>query len=111
MTFLLNNRKAKRELKDKINGSSLSFALSQTLDAKLNRTLAFRTHLATLRKKTVNEVLRPTPTDDLPILAGIQPAQLRRREATLSWWIETFKTLTSHCMVNRSGHLSYGKRE
>ena len=28
--------------------------------------------------------LRPTPADNLPILAGIQPAELRRRGATLS---------------------------
>ena len=28
--------------------------------------------------------LRPTPTDHLPILSGIQPAELRRMEATLS---------------------------
>ena len=28
--------------------------------------------------------LRPTPADNLPILAGIQPAELRRNGATLS---------------------------
>ena len=28
--------------------------------------------------------LRPTPADNLSILAGIQPAELRRRRATLS---------------------------
>ena len=40
---------------------------------------------------TINVALRivtgclcPTPADDLPILAGIQPAELRRRGATLS---------------------------
>ena len=32
----------------------------------------------------VTGCLRPTPTDYLPILAGIQPAELRRRGATLS---------------------------
>ena len=29
-------------------------------------------------------MLRPTPTDHLPVLSGIQPAELRRMEATLS---------------------------
>jgi len=28
--------------------------------------------------------LRPTPTDNLPVLAGIQPAELRHKGATLS---------------------------
>ena len=34
--------------------------------------------------RVVTGCLRPTPTDCLPILAGIQPAELRRRGATLS---------------------------
>ena len=34
--------------------------------------------------RTVTGCLLPTPTDYLPILAGIQPAELRRRGATLS---------------------------
>ena len=34
--------------------------------------------------RIVTGCLRPTPTDYLPILAGIQPAGLRRRGATLS---------------------------
>ena len=34
--------------------------------------------------RIVTGCLRPTPTDYLPILAGIQPAELRRQEATLS---------------------------
>jgi len=34
--------------------------------------------------RTVTGCLRPTPADNLPILAGIQPAKFRRREATLS---------------------------
>ena len=34
--------------------------------------------------RIVTGCLRPTPTDYLPILAGIQPAKLRRRGATLS---------------------------
>jgi len=33
---------------------------------------------------TVTGCLRPTPADNLPILAGIQPADFRRRGATLS---------------------------
>ena len=34
--------------------------------------------------RIITGCLRPTPTDYLPILAGIQPAELRRRGATLS---------------------------
>ena len=36
------------------------------------------------QERIVTECLRPTPADNLPILAGIQPAELRRNEATLS---------------------------
>ena len=34
--------------------------------------------------RIVTGCLRPTPTDHLPVLSGIQPAELRRMEATLS---------------------------
>jgi len=34
--------------------------------------------------RIVTGCLRPTPADNLPILAGIQPAELRRSGATLS---------------------------
>ena len=34
--------------------------------------------------RIVTGCLRPTPVDNLPILAGIQPAELRRRGATFS---------------------------
>ena len=34
--------------------------------------------------RIVTECLRPTPTDHLPVLSGIQPAELRRLGATLS---------------------------
>jgi len=34
--------------------------------------------------RIVTECLRPTPADNLPILAGIQPAELRRNGTTLS---------------------------
>jgi len=34
--------------------------------------------------RIVNGCLRPTPADNLPILAGIQPAELRRKGAALS---------------------------
>ena len=34
--------------------------------------------------RIVTGCLRPTPTDNLPVLQGIQPAELRRQEATLS---------------------------
>ena len=35
--------------------------------------------------RIVTGCLRPTPTEDLPVLAGIQPAVLRRLGATLFW--------------------------
>ena len=143
--FHLNNREAKRELKVYNNGHLLPFCPVPTyLGVKLDRSLTFRHHLETLRKKLTSRVallrrlvgsgwgadaktlrvaalslvystaeycapawcrsahtrlidsvlndalrivtgcLRPTPTDDLPILAGIQPAELRRQGATLS---------------------------
>ena len=34
--------------------------------------------------RIVTECLRLTPTDNLPVLSGIQPTELRRQEATLS---------------------------
>ena len=34
--------------------------------------------------RIVSGYLRPTPTEDMPALAGSQPAELRRLEATLS---------------------------
>ena len=34
--------------------------------------------------RIVTRILRPTPTDHLPVLSGIQPAELRRMGATLS---------------------------
>ena len=48
-------------------------ALIRLIDSFLNDAL-----------RIVTECLRPIPTDYLPILAGIQPAELRRRGATLS---------------------------
>ena len=48
-------------------------AHSRLIDSALNDAL-----------RIVTGCLRPTPTDYLPILAGIQPAELRRRGATLS---------------------------
>jgi len=69
-------------------GRSRSKYLGRTLD----RSLTYRRHIESLRKKsaindvlwTVTGCLRPTPADNLPILAGIQPAELRRKGATLS---------------------------
>ena len=43
------------------------------IDSVLNDTL-----------RIVAGCLRPTPTDNLPVISGIQPAELRRQEATLS---------------------------
>ena len=133
--FHLNNREAKRELKVYNNSRLLPFCPTPTyLGVKLDRSLTFRHHLVTLRKKLfshvtllrrlvgsgwgagaktlriaalslvystteccapvwcrsahtrlidsvlndalriVTESLRPTPTDHLPVLLGIQPA-------------------------------------
>ena len=47
----------------------------------------------------VTGCLRPTPLDNLPILAGIQPAELRRRQARLSL----------SCPALASDHLLYHK--
>ena len=48
-------------------------AHTRLIDSVLNHTL-----------RIVTGCLRPTPTDHLPILSGIQPAELRRLGATLS---------------------------
>ena len=141
--FHLNNREAKRELRININGTPLPCCAEPTyLGVTLDRSLTFRRHLESLRKKLtarvalmrqlvrsdwgagartlrtaalalvystseycapawcrsshtclidppINEALRivtgclrPTPVDNLPILAGIQPAELRRAGAT-----------------------------
>ena len=47
---------------------------TRLIDSILNDAYALR---------IVTGCLRPTPTEDLPVLAGIQPAELRRLEATL----------------------------
>ena len=143
--FHLNNKKAKRELKVNFNNETLPFCSEpKYLGVTLDRSLTYRCHLESLRKKltsrvallrrlagsgrgagattlrtatlalvhstaeycapvwcrsahtrltdpTINDALRivtgclrPTPADNLPILAGIQPAELRRSGATLS---------------------------
>ena len=50
--------------------------------------------------RIVTGCLRPTPTDNLPVLSGIQPAEFSRQEAILS-------------LVNRSslnpGHILHGQ--
>ena len=48
-------------------------AHTRLIDSVLNNSL-----------RMVTECLRPTPTDHLPILSGIQPAKLRQMGATLS---------------------------
>jgi len=141
----LNNKEAKRELKVKYNNETLPFCSEpKYLGATLDRSLTYRRHLESLRKKLTSRVellrrlagsgwgagattlriatlalvhstaeywapvwchsvhtrlidpainnalrivtgcLRPTPADNLPTLAGIQPAELRRSGATLS---------------------------
>ena len=143
--FHLHNREAKHELKVKSNGKILPFyPVPIYLGVKLDRTLTYRHHLETLRKKLFTRVsllrqlagsgwgagaktlrtatlsliystaeycapawcrsahtrlidgvlnhalrivtgcLRPTAMDNLPLLSGIQPAELRRQGATLS---------------------------
>ena len=49
--------------------------------------------------RIVTRCLRPTPTDHLPILSGIQPAELRLMEATL---------VLAHCRFLDPDHILYG---
>ena len=105
--FYLNNREAKRKLKLYNNGRLLSFCPTPTyLGVKLDRSLTFRHHLVAFRKKLsslystaeycapvwfrsahtrlndtlriVTGCLRPTSTNHLFILSGIQPAEWER---------------------------------
>ena len=48
----------------------------------------------------VTGCLRPTPTEDLPVLAGIQPAELRRLGATLS---------LANCAIHDPDHVLHGQ--
>jgi len=143
--FHLNNKEAKRELKVNFNNETLPFCSEpKYLGETLDRSLTYRRHLDSYRKKltscvallkrlagsgwgagattlrtatlalvhsiaeycvpvwcrsahtrlidpAINDALRivtgclrPTPVDNLPILASIQPAELRHRGATLS---------------------------
>ena len=50
--------------------------------------------------RIVTGCLRPTPTEDLPALAGIQPAELRRLGATLS---------LANRAIRDSGHVLHGQ--
>ena len=144
VTFHLNNREAKRELKVYNNSKLLPFCPTPTyLGVKLDRLLMFRHHLVHCKKKSlrvtllrrlvgsgwgagaktlriaslslvystaefcapvwcrsahtrlidnvlndtlliVTGYLHPTPMDHLPVLSGIQPAELRQLGATLS---------------------------
>ena len=45
--------------------------------------------------------LRPTPTDNLPVLSGIEPAELRRQGTTLSW---------ANCSSLDPGHVLHGEQ-
>ena len=58
------------------------------IDSVLNNTL-----------RIITGCLRPTPTDHLPVLSGIQPAELRRMGATLS---------LAHCGSLDPDHILYG---
>ena len=49
--------------------------------------------------RIVTGCLRPTPTDRLPVLSGIQPAELFRMGATLSLAHVDLWTLIISCMV------------
>ena len=50
--------------------------------------------------RIVTRCLRPTPTDNLPVLSGIQPAELRRKGATLS---------LTNCSSLDPGHILHGQ--
>ena len=133
--FHLNNKEAKHELKVNYRNKILPWCFEpKYLRETLDRSLTYRWHIESLRKKltsrvalgagattlliavalvhstaeywapawgrsaltrlidpAINDALRiaigclsPTPADNLPILAGIQPAELRRNAATLS---------------------------
>ena len=143
--FPLTNREAKRELSVELNGKLLPFSNTpKHLGITLDRSLTYRRHLESLRKKLSTRVslirrlagttwdagasvlrtatlalaystaeycapiwcrsahtllidpvidnalrivtgnLLPTPTDYLTVFAGIPPAELRRRQATLT---------------------------
>ena len=143
--FHLNNREARRELSINTEGRALPYCAEPTyLGIKLDRSLTFRRHLESLRKKLTTRVgllrrlagsgwgagattlrtaalalvhsaaeycapvwcrsahtrlidkpindalrivtgcLRPTPIDNLFVLAGILPTELRRKKAVLS---------------------------
>ena len=137
--FHLYNKEAKRERKDNFNNETLPFCFEpRNLRVPLDRSLTYRRHLKSLRKKltsrvaplrrlagattlrtatptlvhstaeycapvwcrsahthlihsVINDALRivngclgPTPADKLPILAGIQPAELHCSGAVLS---------------------------
>ena len=47
--------------------------------------------------------LRPTPADNLPILAGIKPAELRRNGATLSFARRAMEPGHLHSALTRPG--------
>ena len=143
LVFHLNNKEAKPELKVNHSNKTLSFcSRPQNLRIMLDRSLMYRRHIGSLRKKfksrvtllkqlagygwagattlqiatlalvrstaeyctpvwcrsahtcldpVINDALQiatgclhPTPMYNLPILAGIQPAELCRKRATLS---------------------------
>ena len=50
--------------------------------------------------RIVTGCLCPTPTKDLPVLAGIQPAELRQLEATLA---------LANCAIHDPDHVLYGQ--
>ena len=50
--------------------------------------------------RIVTGCLRPTPTDDLPALAGIQPAELHQLGATLSF---------ANCAIHDPDHVLHGQ--
>ena len=50
--------------------------------------------------RIVSGCLRPTPTEDLPLLAGIQPANFLRLGATLS---------LANCAIHDSDHVLQGQ--
>ena len=85
--FHLNNREANRELKVYNNGRLLPICPIPTcLGVKLDSSAHTRLIDSVLNDalRIVTGCLRPTPTDHLPVLSGIQPAELRRIGTTLS---------------------------
>ena len=79
--FHLNNKEAKRELDVYINMRRIEYC-APTWSRSRNTNLLDMSLNCPLR--IITGCLQPTPVEQLPVLAGIPPAELRRRAASLA---------------------------